>query len=412
MPEFQVVCKDRDGNTIEETRTGASRDRVMGKLRDEGYVPISIKRTGQTRDADDDEVEDSGLFSLTLRRKVKLDQLAVAFRTLATMLGGGLPIISTLEEVGLQADNPYFRSVLLSMAHEVREGSTLSESMAQRPDVFPPIARSMVHAGEESGNLARLLNDLSDYLEAQQELRRKVRAGTRYPLFVAGFFMVALSVIVIFVIPKFQEIYSQFNVDLPLLTRIVTGVSTTIGESLIFIIPALILLAILFHLWKKTEQGRRLIDYAKLKIPLIGNLAHQLIIARFSRSLSLLLDSGIPVVQALALSSEIADNVPVRDEIEDVREKIVRGSSLSKELDKHRYFPRMLTKMTAAGEASGQLGTMLERVADHFDREATSQIEGLLSLLEPVILVLLGVTVGIVVVAVYLPIFNLARTMG
>ncbi|MFW6045032.1 MAG: type II secretion system F family protein [Planctomycetota bacterium] len=415
MPEFHVVCKNAEGERRELNRSGDSREQVFSELREEGLVPISISEAeGEGGEAGGKKAEPrskSGT-GFSFWRKVKLDELAVAFRTLATMVGGGLPIIGSLIEVGEQADTPHFREAMLSMAQEVREGSSLSDTMAQRRDIFPPIAVSMVHAGEESGNLARVLSDLADYLEEQQELRRKVKSGTRYPMFVAGFFVVALAVIVLFVIPQFREIYDRFDVELPLLTRIVTGVSTAIASSMIYIIPVAGLLFIGFVFWKRTEGGRRTVDRVKLRLPLIGPLVHQIVIARFSRALSLLLESGIPVVEALSLSSRIADNVVIRDQVNSARDNIVQGSSLSVELENHSYFPRMLSKMASAGESSGQLGSMLNRVAVHFEREASSQIEGLLSLLEPAILVLLGVTVGFVVVAVYLPIFNLARAIG
>lgn len=408
MPRFRVVTKTPGGETHQEEKFGPSRQEILAEIKSDGRVPISIELV------DDERQQASRPRKETAGKKfgkLKVGELALGFRTLSTMLEGGLPILDCLVEVAEQSDSDRFREVFLSVAGQVRRGTSLSEALVNHQPCFSPMICSMVKAGEESGTLTEVLRNLSDHLEGQVELRRKVKAGTRYPIFILFFFAGVVAIVFLVIIPKFRDIFSNVGMDMPPLTKAVMGMSSAIASNIIFIVPAIAVVIGGLYYWKKTESGQRAFDLFFLRLPVIGSIVHEVIMARMTAALALLIDSGMSIVDAIRLSSAAAGNAIVAEQLTDVRRNIVRGSSLSRELREHPVFPRLLVSMCAAGEESGRMGEMLSRVAHHYERESATAIEGLLSLLEPAILVFLGVTVGVVVMAIYLPIFKLAQAV-
>ncbi len=409
MPTFTVVYKDSNGDTVRGRKASGSREAILADLRSSGFVPISVAPA----DVRPDQQEGQRAPARRRRRgRIKLSETALAFRTLATMLGGGLPIMDCLVDIAEQSDSTRFRKILLAVTANVRKGRMLSSAMADYPEAFSPLVCALVEAGEESGNLTKVLTQLSQYLESQLDLRRKIKVSTIYPAFIVSFFVVALAVVVFFVLPKFKTIFDSVDTELPTLTRIVMSVSDVMTRHVLYALPCLVAAVIGFLFWRKTSSGRRIIDTVLLRAPIIGKLVSQIVIARLTRTLSLLIDSGITVVEALKLAARVAGNTLISEQLEEVRRDILRGGHLSDQLASRRCFPRMMVRMTAAGEASGRLGDMLNRVAIHFTRESTARIDGLMAMLEPALLVVVGVLVGIVVIAVYFPIFNLARSIS
>ncbi len=413
MPRFTVAYKKSDGSTAREQVEGASRAEVLSEVRTKGAIPISIERVDAAAPSDkasptktSQEVQ-SGIFA----KKIKLADMAVVFRTLSTMLAGGLPIIDSVSDVGSQAGNPRLREVLLSVAADIREGESLSAAMQNHPKVFSKLMISMVHAGEESGHMGGVLADLADYLDTQVELRRKIKAGTRYPIFILTFFSLAVGILFVFILPRFVDIFADLGAELPAITRLVMAFSSFLASNIILILIALIAAAIGLFVFKRTATGERFFDTWILRVPVIGTMVQQIVVARLSRTLSLLIESGIPVVESLHLTAQISGNYVFRSNVSQIRDNIIRGSTLSEEMKGRHCFPIMLVRMTAAGEATGRLSDMLERVSNHFTREASSSIDSALALLEPMLLALLGVVVGVVILAVYLPIFQLATAM-
>ncbi len=409
MPRFAAAYKNEQGQTVRERLEGASRTALLAQLRERGFVPISLEKL----DEGGEEAEKSKSISSStiFEKRIKLDDMAVVFRMLATMLGGGLPIIDTLSDVAAQADNPHLRRVLTEVSADIRDGSALSNAMEKHPKVFTKLMIAMAHAGEESGNMANILDELADYLDTQVELRRKIKTGTRYPMFIAGFFMLAISVLFVFILPRFEHIFADFDAELPMLTEIVMGFSSALADNILYILPALLLAGVGTVLFKKTETGKRFFDKLILRMPVIGPMAQKIVVARLSRTLGLLMDGGIDVVESLELTGQVSGNYVFRTHLEEIKNNIVRGSTLAEEMKGRPYFPQMLVRMTAAGETTGSLGAMLERVSRHFTREAAVSIDSVMSLLEPILLALLGLVVAVVVLAVYLPIFQLATAM-
>ncbi len=408
MPKFSIVARTGAGETIRESRYGTTREALVGQLRRDGLVPIAVESA--------DAGTEPGAPPRPAARRfifggVGLREVTVAFRTLATMLGGGLPIIDSLVDVAEQSENARFRSVLLAAATDVRQGAMLSDALAAYPAVFSPLTLALIKAGEESGNLAEILSNLSDYLEAQLDLRRRIRVSTMYPAFIMGFFCVAVSVIFFFILPRFREIFERAGAELPLLTRIVMTVSSAFAENIGYVLLVLVAGGVAFWFWRKTASGRSTIHAVLLHLPVIGRVTREMIMARLARTLGMLIDGGIPMVEALSLSAAAAGNVCVEQQMVQVRQNVVRGASLSEELSSRPHFPRLLVRMVAAGEASGRLGEMLNRAAEHFSREFSARVDMLMAMLEPALLVAIGILVGFVVIAIYFPIFSLARTV-
>jgi len=408
MARFDVVYRGPNGETVTESRYGASREALLQTLRASGMVPISVQRSAV---AGPGRLRRAALAERFLVRKVKLSELAVAFRTLATMLGGGLPVVECLVDVGEQAGQRRFRQVMLDVAADVRKGTALSAAMGRHSTTFSPLARALIRAGEESGNLQQICEDLAQYLENQVDLQRKIRTGTRYPMLISVFFCFALSVVYFYVLPKFAAIFKSFDVQLPLLTRILLGVSSGITDNLVYVVPALAALVLGLLTWLRSTTGQGARNAAVRRLPIVGRIAHQLDIARLTRALGLLFESGVPVVEALQLAAMVPTDPVLREQTRRLRERVVMGASMAEELAKSPVFPRLMVRMTAAGEASGKLGDMLKRTSEHFSREASANIAVAVSVLEPVLLALLGIVIGTTVVAVYLPIFNLAKAV-
>ncbi len=413
MPRYVVAYKNANSETVRERLDAPSRGELLSDLRAKGAIPISIKQAdgGDAADKKKAKSERVRTKSAFFSKKIKLGELAVVFRTLSTMLSGGLPIIDSVSDVGAQAGNPRLREVLLSVSGAIREGASLSAAMEKHPGVFSNLMISMTRAGEESGHMGAVLNDLSDYLESQVELRRKIKAGTRYPLFILGFFTLAVGILFVFILPRFAVIFRNLDADLPALTALVMGLSSALASNIVFILFGLAALITGGVLFKRTETGKRFFDRLVLRLPVVGPMAQKIVIARLSRTLGLLIASGIPVVESLAMSGQISGNYVFERNIDQIKTNIIRGSTLSEEMKGRAYFPMMLIRMTAAGEATGSLADMLQRVSQHFTREASVSIDSMLALLEPLLLALLGVVVGVVILAVYLPIFQLATAM-
>jgi len=412
MPVFEVKCKTASGETVSDRKNSESRNKLATDLRAQGLTPVSISKVEEgSQESEGDEAE--GGWSIPfLGPSVKLDEVALAFRTLATMLGGGLPIMQCLREVAAQSDNDYLADAFRSVAQQVSEGTNLAEALEKYPAAFSDLTCSMVRAGQESGTLEKVLSQLAEYYESRLEMKRKIKAGTRYPMFIILFFAGALSVIFFYIIPKFKSIFSRVGADLPFVTRVLMNISTTVASNIVYVVPTVLGIAIGFYIWKQSEHGIHTIDRLKLKMPVLGEVVHQIAIGRLSSSLALLIQSGMPILEALELSETAAGNRIIQEDLQETKQKLLEGEQLSDQLAKREVFPRLLVSMTAAGESSGQLGDMLERVAEHYERESAASIEGLLSLIEPAILVAMGVVVGIVVYAIYIPIFQMAQTAG
>lgn len=407
MAKYFYVARDSNGKRREGMIEADSNTAVIGILRRQQFVPVEIKLVG----------ERGGLVGITEKKKVyrkgkvSLAEMALFSRQLATMLEAGIPILDSIQDLAEQTPNKYFSYVLKDISSEVREGSSFSRALSRHPKVFSQLYIALVLSGEESGNLVEVLKDLSSELEDQLTLLRKVRQAVSYPIVILIFFVGVVAFVFLYLVPKFQEIFESFGAQLPLFTRIILEISRFSLKFFPFLLGCIILFGILFSLYRKTPDGNRRIDSFKLRLPVFGDLFLKVSLARFSRSLATLLQGGVSIIAALDIVAKTSGNAILEDYIRKIKEGVTGGELLGNEMRKYRIFPTMMVRMVTVGEETGRTDDMLTRVSKFFRDEVDVTLNILSSILEPILIIGLGVIVGTVVLAIYLPIFKLAATM-
>jgi type IV pilus assembly protein PilC len=327
------------------------------------------------------------------------------------MIDAGLPLVQCLDVLAQQQDNKYFQQILLQVRQDVEEGSTLAGAMARHPKVFDQLYSNMVEAGETGGILDLILQRLSTFIEKIVKLKRDIISAMIYPTAVVLMAIAAVAVIMVFVIPQFQQIFIGMlgpGEQLPLPTRIVVRFSSFLaGWGGLVILAAIIAISLVVRFYYKTKNGRRIIDLVLLKVPILGDIFRKIAVARFSRTLSTLLSSGVPILQSLDITAKTAGNVVIEEAITKVRVGVERGESFVEPLKATEVFPHMVAQMIGIGEQTGALDAMLGKIADFYEQEVDAAIANLLTLIEPLLIGFLGVTIGSIVIAMYLPLFTL-----
>lgn len=398
MSEFAYTAKDVKGRTVQGSRSAETEMGLVSLLRKENLVVTSVAPLVTTKKT---SRKSSG-------KKVKTKDKAIVCRQLSAMLDAGLPVLESLDGIADQIDNQTLAGVLKEITTDIEAGSTLSQGVARHDKIFSTLFVSMVRSGEESGSLPAVLARLASYLEARDALTRKIISASTYPAFIAVFFLFAVIAIMFFLIPKFEVIFADFDMTLPPLTTALITMSRFLGQNIIWELLILGLGTFFFLRWKKTTAGRLKFDGIVLKLPMFGKLVQKASIARFSRTLGTLLENGVTVVSALDIVSETSGNTVVRNAIERVNEGVINGATISEKLAESPVFPKMVVSMVSAGERSGNLPDMLERVSDFYTDEVDTAISGLTAMIEPALIVGLGGIVTVVVLAIYLPIFQMA----
>jgi type IV pilus assembly protein PilC len=388
-------------------RMADSRDVLRQLLRREQVMLTSVKEKGR-------EVAVPKIGGG--RKKVKAKDLAIFTRQFSVMIDAGLPLVQCLEILAQQQDSKYFQMVLTQTRQDVEEGSTLAAAMARHTRVFDNLFVNMIEAGEAGGILDLILQRLSTYIEKIVKLRRDVVSAMIYPSAVVVIAIAVVAVIMIFVIPSFQNIFTGLlgpGELLPLPTRIVVGISDFLaGIGGLVILGVIIATVVAVRTYYKTPRGHRQLDALTLKIPIMGSILRKIAVARFSRTLSTLLSSGVPILQSLDITARTAGNLVIEEAIGKVRSGVERGESVVEPLRATDVFPNMVSQMIAIGEQTGALDAMLGKIADFYEQEVDSAIASLLTLIEPVMIGFLGVTIGGIVIAMYLPLFSLIGKMA
>jgi type IV pilus assembly protein PilC len=401
MPTYVFKGRNRMNEVISGERVADNREALRQVLRREQITLTSVKEKGR----------EIGIPKLSGRRKVKSKDLAIFTRQFSVMIDAGLPLVQCLDILAQQQQNKYFQQVLGQIRQDVEEGSTLAAAMARHVKVFDQLYSNMVEAGETGGILDLILQRLSTFIEKIVKLKRDVVSALIYPAAVILLAIVAVAVIMIVVIPQFQSIFMGLlgpGEPLPLPTRIVVGISNFLaGWGGLIILVSVIGSAIGINFYYKTTQGRRQIDTILLKTPILGPIFLKIAIARFSRTLSTLLSSGVPILQSLDITARTAGNVVIETAILNVRSAVEQGKSFVEPLRAADIFPHMVSKMVGIGEQTGALDAMLGKIADFYESEVDAAIANLLTLIEPVLIGFLGVTIGSIVIAMYLPMFSL-----
>ena len=401
MPTFQWEGKTRDGGSRSGVLTAASDQAVIAQLKEQNIMATRVKA----------KAKDLEEYLTFLQPSVGAKDIVVFTRQLATMIDAGLPLVQCLDILGSSSEHKTFKRVMKEVKSGVESGGTFSESLARHPKVFDRLYTNLVAAGEVGGILDTILNRLANYMEKNEKLKRKVKAAMVYPISVT---VIAAGIVVLMlvkVIPVFEKMFSDFGGELPAPTQIVVNMSHFVQTYLFHGLAAVAALVFLFRYLYGTEKGRLYFDTLGLKLPVFGSLIKKVAVARFSRTLATMLSSGVPILEALEIVARTAGNLVVEREILATKASIAEGKTIAEPLQKSKVFPNMVVQMIGVGEQTGAMDAMLGKVADFYDDEVEAAVDALTSLLEPVMMVVLGGSIGGLLIAMYLPIFKIAEAI-
>jgi type IV pilus assembly protein PilC len=404
VAKFAWEGKTRSGDVQKGEMEAASEAAVGAQLRRQGIMPSKIKERGKGLDV---EIKIPGFGG-----KVTTKDLVVFTRQFATMIDAGLALVQCLDILSRQQENKVFKTVLIDVKESVESGSTFADALKKHPRIFDELFVNLVAAGEVGGILDTILNRLAAYLEKAHKLKKKVKGAMTYPATVVGVAVVVIGVIMVFVIPSFQKMFADFGSALPVPTQIVINISNFIRSWIFAIIGAFMLFIFLFKRFYATPRGRELVDAYSLKLPVFGILLRKVAVAKFSRTLGTMISSGVPILDGLDIVAKTAGNKTVENAIMKVRKSISEGKTIAEPLEKTGVFPPMVCQMIAVGEQSGSIDGMLNKIADFYDDEVDDAVSNLTAMMEPMLMLFLGTTVGGLVIAMYLPIFKIAGTVG
>jgi len=399
MPTYSYVARARNGKIKKGKLDANSRSELKKKLKSRGLTldPASIKESGA-----------SNIKKLT-GQKVKSKDLLIFTRQLAVMLNAGLPLLQSLDILAEQAETEHFALVIADIATNVEGGETFSDALLAYPRVFPELYVSMVRSGEASGELDGVLIQLADFLEASAELRRRVKGSMTYPMAAFSIILLISAGLIVFVVPQFEKIFSEMGAALPASTMLLIAVSNWLRSWKILILVGIGVVSVIgYRVYNSTENGRFNIDSMKLRLPIFGLLMRKVATSRFTGTLATLTRSGVPILQALEIVESTAGNRVFAKAVRDSAEGVRNGESLADPLARSGEFPPMVTRMIAVGEKTGALESMLFKISEFYDLEVKAMVDSLTSLLEPILILAMGIVVGGIIIALFMPIMNLS----
>ena len=432
MPKYNYVAMDSRGKETKGVLEVASQNEAIGRIKEMGYFPTKVVEVDKAKPKDEKKGATPGAPAKTqagkkkgggmsmninipgLSGKVKPKTLTVFTRQLATLVEAGLPLLRGLRVLEKQEKSATLKRILGQLGLAIEGGSTFSEALAQHPKVFNRLFVNMVKAGEMGGVLEVVLKRLSEFMEKAQKIKGKVIAAMFYPAAVISVAVIIMAILMVFVVPKFKEIFAGMleGAQLPEFTQFVLGISDAIKNHFIISIIGVVVVVILMNLSVRTKLGRRLFDRVKLHAPVLGPVISKVAIARFTRTLGTLVSSGVPILQALTIVKETAGNVVIGDAVAAVHESVKEGETITAPLEASRVFPPMVISMVDVGEQTGALPEMLMKIADNYDEEVDNAVAAMTSLLEPIMIVFLAIIVGSIVIALFLPLIKIMDTLG
>jgi len=402
MATFAYSGRTRQGRTVTGERIAETMDGAVAALRRE---QILVTQISPLKEAAPKAAKPSG-------KSVSAKNLAVFTRQFSVMIDAGLPLVQCLEILGTQEEDKNFSSVILATRTDVESGASLADAMKKHPKAFDPLFTNMIAAGEAGGILDTILKRLATYIEKAVKLRGQVKSAMIYPIAVVVIAVVVVGVILWKVIPTFANLFAGLGAELPLPTRIVIAASNGLVRFMPFVLVGIGAVVFGFRAYYNSTNGRRVIDAITLKLPVLGQLMRKIAVARFCRTLSTLLASGVSILEALDITARTAGNAIIEEAIMTTRKSIERGETIAAPLKETNVFPSMVVQMISVGEATGALDTMLGKIAEFYEEEVDTAVAGLLTLLEPIMIFFLGVVVGGIVIAMYMPIFDLISKLS
>jgi type IV pilus assembly protein PilC len=400
MPSFEWKGRDRSGRPQGGVLVADSKDAVLAVLRRQQIVPITVKEKGKE------------IALPKLRRGINEKTLAVFTRQFSVMIDAGLPLVQCLQILGEQQDNKAFQRILLQVREDVESGSSLANAMKKHPQAFNELYVNMVAAGEAGGILDTILQRLATYIEKAARLKAQVKSAMIYPIAVISIAMLVVYIILWKVIPVFGALFTSLGAELPLPTRIVVALSKFVGRFWWLIVGLVVAGVFAIRRYYATEQGRLVIDSLLLKAPILGSVLRKIAVARFCRTLGTLLSAGVPVLESLDITARTSGNAVIERSILEVRKAVEEGKNLADPLKTTNQFPPMVVQMISVGEATGAMDTMLGKIAEFYEDEVDTAVAGMMKLIEPILIFFLGVVIGGIVIAMYLPMFDLISKIG
>ncbi len=394
MSLFGYVAKDSQGLKLSGILEAGDQHEAISVLHKKGLIVISVREEKAKKVAE---------------KGVKLDDLVIFSRQLATMVESGITLVQALHILSEQSENKTLAGVTLNIKEAIEGGSSLHEAMARHPKIFSHLYINMVKAGETSGLLDEILDRLSTYLEKTAALQRKVKSSLVYPVVVITMAIIITLVLLIKVVPTFEGIFATLGGTLPLPTQILIGISNTLRRLFLVIVILFVFVVFLFKKFIDTPKGRYWFDRRTLRLPIFGPLMRKVVVAKFSRTLATLVKSGVPILNALEIVGKTSDNLVVEEAVNRARDSIREGEPISEPLAKSGVFPPMVVRMISVGEQTGQLEHMLNKIADFYDEQVDASVSGLTSMIEPLVIGFLGIIIGGIVIALFMPIFKITE---
>jgi type IV pilus assembly protein PilC len=397
MPTFNYSVRDKTGKIVKGKLDGDSRDAVGAKLRQMGYIVLELDQQGGL----------AAMSEIRIGTGVKPKDVAIFSRQFATMINAGLSLTKCLSILAEQTESDGLRLVINQVAKDVESGQSLSDSLAKHPKVFPPIMVNMVRAGETGGVLDEVLARVADHFENDLALKAKIKSAMTYPVAMGALVLIVLVAMMLFVVPTFEKMFEDLGGELPWITQILVDASAFVASWRGVVLALFFVgLFMLFKFWTSTDSGRYIWDGTKLRLPIFGQLSRKFALAKFTRTFGTLVQAGVPILSALDIVADTAGNAVVAEAVKKTRSAIKEGETIAKPLGESKVFPSMLVQMIAVGEETGALDSMLNKIADFYDEEVSTAVDGLTSLIEPLMMASLGAIVGGMVVALYLPMFQ------
>ncbi|MDM0925282.1 type II secretion system F family protein [Clostridium perfringens] len=401
MANFKYKAINSEGQRIEGSQSADSESQVREMLLSNQYYPLSIEKENS-----------KNKISFSFNRKVKLKDIAIFCRQFYVMLDSGLSIGKALNILIEQGEKPKIREALIGVNGDLKRGETLANSMRKRKDVFPNLLTSMIDAGERSGNLDIILKRMAEYYEKETKIRGKIKSAMIYPIVLGVVAIIAITFILTFVMPTFVQMFEENNVDLPMSTKMVLGTSKMLGKYGIIIFLILVTAIILLGKYLKSEEGQYKLSIINLKIPVIKKLTQKIIVSRFTRTMGIVSSSGMSLVTSLEIVASVVGNKIAEKELLKVKEKVLKGEGLGDSIMKIKIFPPMLASMVKVGEEAGSLDSILDKTADFYDDELEREIQTATALIEPAMIVLMGVIIGFLLISILTPMFKMYNSIG
>lgn len=401
MAKFSYIARDDEARLVSGVIESQDKASVVKELKSRNLTVIDVSSADKQKKAGE-----------KLRGKIKQIDLVVFSRQLATLVDSGVSLVVGLNILYVQTENPYFKKIISQIKNDIEGGSGLYNSFSKYPDVFPGIFINMIKAGENSGSLNEILEKVADYLERTETLRRKIKSSLTYPKLIVGVAILILTFLMVKVVPTFKGIFMNLGGSLPLPTQVLIFIS----DNMVRLLPVIVVLAILiwvaFTRYINTEKGKIQFDIFKLKLPAFGPLISKIAISRFTRTLATLVRSGVGILEAFEIAGKVSGNKVIEIATEQIKINMRAGETISGPMEETGKFPPFVVKMISVGEQTGELEKMLIKISDYYEQQVTDALSELTSLIEPIIISFLGVTIGFIVLAIFMPIFKLTQIIG